>query len=171
MTQYKKGDYVRYAASGVCLIEEIKSMELKPGKSNDFYILKPLQNKNSTLYVPVNSKPLLVKMRHFLTKDEIDEIIASSKGKELSWIEDRKERSENFRKVLAEGNVQQLIELVSCIYLKKVALKAENKKLSSYDEDSLTKAQESVENEFSFVLNLTGEEVGKYIRNILGIKD
>ena len=45
---YRKGEYVRYANNGVCLIEDIRSDSPK-GKGKEFYVLKPVGDRKSVV--------------------------------------------------------------------------------------------------------------------------
>ncbi len=165
---YKKGDYIRYSSSGVCLIADIKKIDYMHTKNKqEFYVLKPVGAATSTIYVPTSNEALTSKMRYILNKDEINEIIANLKNTQTDWIEDRKQRNENFKKILKSCELQELLELVGCIHIKKKELSQAGKKLSATDESALTQAKALIENEFAFVLNLNGAQVGEYIKEKL----
>lgn len=170
LLEYKKGDYIRYASNGVCLIDDIKSIDLNHSKNpKNFYVLKPIGGGSSTIYVPLENKELVSKMRYILSKNEIDSLINSVKQDKIDWIDDRKERNNSFKQIIKDSDPRELLKLVSCIYLKKQDLAGDGKKLSSTDENHLSQAESLIENEFSFVLKLDGLGVGNYIRTILGI--
>ena len=50
---YRKGEYVRYACNGVCLVDDIR-LDVPAGKGTpkEFYILKPVSNPASTILFP-----------------------------------------------------------------------------------------------------------------------
>lgn len=171
MAKYQKGDYIRYSTAGVCLIDDIKMIDYTHSKQDqEFYVLKPVYAASSTIYVPVENAVLTAKMRYILKKEEIDELILSTKNEGLEWIEDRKERTENFKEIIKRCEPQELLKLVSCIYLKKNELSENNKKISATDDSMLTQAEGLIENEFAFVLNLNGVQVGEYIRSKLDME-
>lgn len=60
---YRKGEYVRYACNGVCLGDDIR-LDVPAGKGTpkEFYILKPVSNPASTIFVPTGSPALVEKM-------------------------------------------------------------------------------------------------------------
>lgn len=97
--QYKKGDYVKYASSGVCIIEDIRTMD-SISKGREFYVLKPIKDTKSTVYVPLDNETLTEKMRYIMTKQEIDDLLKSIKFTDISWIDDRKIRSQTFKTIL-----------------------------------------------------------------------
>ncbi len=171
-TAHCKNEYVRYAANGVCLVENIKLMDTPDRKEQkSFYILKPVGDPTSTIYVPADNQILTARMQHILDKQEIDTLILSIKEQDFSWINDRKLRAQIFHDMLKRCQQQELLQLISCIYLKKQELTAAKKKLSSSDEAILRQAEKLIEDEFSFVLGFTGQQVGQYIRQKLGIEE
>ena len=72
MIEFCKGEYVNYRTSGVCLIEDIAVPEFASGgEKGEYYILRPVKDKSTTLFVPIKSEALLSGMRHLLAKEEI----------------------------------------------------------------------------------------------------
>lgn len=168
---FNKGEYIKYTTSGVCLIEDIKKMDyLHTHNPQDFYVLKPVANPGSTIYVPLANEELTSRMRRILNKEEIDALIDSTKEEKIEWIADRKARNEKFKAIISKCEPRELLKLVSCIYLKKQEMEAGGKRLSATDDSILSGAESLIENEFAFVLNLTGTHLGAYIRNRLGIE-
>ena len=52
---FEKGDRLVYGVNGVCTVEEMRSLEIAPGSSRDYYVLRPLNDPKTTLSVPVDS--------------------------------------------------------------------------------------------------------------------
>ena len=170
MTTFNKGEYIKYATSGVCLIENITKIDyLHNHNPQDFYVLKPASGNTSTVYVPVENEALTSKMRKLLSKEEIDSLIDDSKENVIEWIDDRRTRSEKFKAIISKSETDELLRLVSCLYVKKQELLNDGKKLSSTDESILSSAENLIENEFAFVLHLTNAQISAYIRDRLGI--
>ncbi len=168
MSQYFKGEYINYSGSGVCLISEIGTPDFD--KSSDpYYILSPIEDKSTTIFVPISNQLLLSRMRKLLSRDEIDSLILSIKNESIEWIDDRKRRTETFGNIIKQNDPAELLKLVICIYVKKDQL-AENKgnrKLSFSDLDYLERAEKLIESEFSFVLGIPSIDVAGYIRKKL----
>ena len=167
---YRKGDYVSYSCSGVCLIDDIRQ-EAGSGKEppKTFYILKPMADPSSTIFVPTTSPVLLAKMQRLPTREETDTLILSTQEEEMVWTADRKLRAANFQAILKACDLKELLGLVICIYRKKGELTAQGKKLSASDESVLRRAEGLIENELSFILDLKKDQVGGYIRTKLGM--
>ena len=73
---YSVNDTVLYGAEGVCRVAEIIQRDFGSG-TVDYYVLRPVYNENSTIFVPVNNPALTDKIRRVLSADEIREIIRS----------------------------------------------------------------------------------------------
>ncbi|MBQ5584346.1 MAG: CarD family transcriptional regulator [Ruminiclostridium sp.] len=167
---YSIGDYVSYSSSGVCRIEDIRQ-EPPAGKEapKTFYILKPLADPASTIFVPTASPVLLAKMKRLPNKEEADSMILTAKERQMPWIDDRKLRAAAFQTITKNCDLKELLDLVICIYQKQRMLTAQGKKLTASDESTLRRAEVLIENELSFVLDLKKDQVGAYIREKLSI--
>ena len=171
METYRKGEYVRYAVNGVCLVEDIRKDAVSRGKEpREFYVLKPVADPGSTILVPTDSEPLLAKMARLPDREELDRMILSTKDATLEWIDDRKLRAASFQAMVKTADLRELICLVGCIYRKRLELTSAGKKLSSSDEGILRRAESLIENELAFVLQIEGDQVGSYIREKLEIR-
>ena len=154
---YQKGEYIRYACNGVCLVDDVRLDRLtKKEPPKEFYILKPVSNPASTLFVPTGNATLVAKMSRLPDREE-----------PLDWIDDRKIRLASFQTIVKECDLGQLISLVSCIYHRREDLIAAGKKLGASDETLLQRAEALIENEVAFVLKVEQSEVSDYIRDKL----
>ena len=165
---YRKGEYVRYACNGVCLVDDIR-LDVPAGKGTpkEFYILKPVSNPASTIFVPTGSPALVEKMARLPNREELDQLILSVKDHPLPWIEDRKARLASFQTIVKACDLRELICLVVCISRRKRSLLATGKKLGASDETLLQRAEGLIANQVSFVLQVEDSQVGTYIREKL----
>ncbi len=164
--EFKKDDFVVYGKNGVCLVEDIKTMNFA-GENGSYYILKPKSSGSSTVYVPVSNEKLVSKMRSVMTKKQIDTMLRSANEDEIIWNDIKTERLEEFNEIITSGNSRRLLLLVMCIYKKKQEKEAENKHISSTDESIMRTAEELIEEEFAFALKCSGDKVVDYIRKKL----
>ena len=162
---FQKGEYVKYASNGVCLIEDVSGLDFNPkAKDATYYILRPLSASSTTIFVPTDNELLLSRMRRLLTKEEIDAVIAQINTKNPDWPEDRKERATLFGEIVKRDDPAELLSLARAIYLKRAELNAKGKKLMAADGNVLEQIERLVENEFTFVLDITPAEVNEYIK-------
>ncbi len=166
---FRKTDHVVYASNGICLIEDIKKMSFIRGEPEKvYYILKPLNDKNSTIYIPEDNELLLGKMRNIITKGEIEAIITDVKKADIEWIDDRKLRSASYREILSNPHPAVLLPLVKGISKKNAELSETGKKLAAADKDAFEISLGYIRDEFAFALGIKANEIKEYIENALG---
>lgn len=165
--EFKIGEYVLYAKDGVCLVEDIAPLDFSPDKP--YYILKPVNSKGSTVYVPTDSEKLVSKMHRLMNKAEIDDLLLNTRGKVIKWIDSKTERTEYFNEIIAEANRQKLVLLVRCLYLKRSERLSEKKHLCASDESILKTAEKLIREEFAYALSCSEDSVGDYIRAKLNV--
>lgn len=159
--------YVVYGIHGVCEIEGITNKKFTSDLyARDYYVLGPVYDKSSKIYIPVNNCALTEHMRPILSKDEIDETILSALDRKITWNNNYKKRSEQFHQILSRRDEKEILQMISCLYLHG---KESGKGLTSSNENMLKVAQNIIEREFAISLNIKPEEVGKYIQMKLGL--
>ena len=165
----RKDDYVTYEAHGICKIEDIRFMKFDPGTvGREYYILKPVDQDNATIFVPLDRPELVGRMKPVLSPDEVDRVILSVRNEKMPWICDRKERTAKFQDILQRRDERELLLLAGCLHLRSV----ENEKGLSYaDAHVLRQVETIISREFSFLLHLTPQETGQYIRKKLGLPE
>lgn len=165
MKNYSKGAYIVYGKAGVCCIDDICEMKFGTEKNErTYYILRPLGNSASTLYVPVENEILTSRMREVMTKQQIDDLLGKVRDRVIKWESDKKKRAEEFKRILREKNQEELMMMVGCIYLRKQELLSNGKKLNFTDEGFLQEAEKYIHEEFAFALDIPACEVSTYIQ-------
>ena len=158
----KIGTYVMYGKTGVCLIKEQTTMA---GRS--YFVLSPVCDSRSSLFVPCDNADLLARMRSLLTREEIDGLLSDVDMVQIAWMDDRNERALLYRTIVGSGDRKELVRLLACLMRKKQERIVIGKRLSSMDESFLQECVRLVQEEFSMVLGITINEVGPYIQERL----
>ncbi len=159
---FQTGDTILYGTHGVCLIQSIEEMTFS-GKRQEYYILNPVYNKASTIYVPVHNEVLTAKMNRILSAEEIYELIRSMPDEKTIWIDNENARKECFQKIIAGNNRTELVQLIKTLYLHQEKQKEKGKKLHIADERFLREAEKLLYNEFALVLKMEPDEVLPFI--------
>ncbi len=151
------GQTVLYGSNGVCMVDDVT--EKRIGKTKmQYYVLKPLCNNTSTLFVPTANQQLVSKMRRILTEDEAEAIL-----RDLppcgDWNDNKQERSEQFRAIITEGSCVELIRLIRLVCTHGQEQLAGGKRLHITDERFLKEAEKMICEEFSLVLHISRDEV------------
>ena len=151
------GQTVLYGSNGVCMVDDVT--EKRIGKTKiQYYVLKPLCNNTSTLFVPTANQQLVSKMRRILTEDEAEAIL-----RDLppcgDWNDNKQERSEQFRAIITEGSCVELIRLIRLVRTHEQEQLAGGKRLHITDERFLKEAEKMICKKFSLVLHISRDEV------------
>ncbi len=165
---FKVNDYVVHNTMGVNRITEIVS-ETVNGKTADFYVLEPAFGGNMVLKIPAAGSE--DKMRHILTREEVDELIAGIPNQATIWIDEDKVRYEEFRACLKTGACENWIALIKTLNEKKDERELIGKQLTRVDADVLKTAEKNLTTEIAVVLDMEPEEVLSYIYSQLPLDE
>lgn len=164
-----KGDHINYGVYGICVVEDVRGIKFRSDScERDYYVLKPVHQENTHIFVPTDSQALIEQMRPILSSAEIDAVIAQVKDQGMPWTSDWKQRREQFRAILSRRDERELLQLASCLYLQS---SADGKGLSATDARVLKQVEEIIEQEFSFSLKINQQDIGSYIRKKLGAQE
>ena len=154
------GDVIIYGSHGVCRVTGLQDMRMGE-KVRPYYVLKPVYQTASTVYVSATSDRRKTEIRHILSADEIFSLVKKMSTKDYTWIKDNRKRKELYGQILADGNRSELIEMIKTLRCRKQELKSTNKdkKLQESDECFLKDAEKTLCEEFAYVLNIEREEV------------
>ena len=158
----KIGTYVMYGKTGVCLVKEKTTIS-----GEQYYVLGPVSDSRSSVYVHCDNETLVARMCPLLTREEIDRLLSRADEVRMTWIDDRNERGLLYRTILGGGDRRERIRLLCCLMRKKVERMEIGKRLSTMDESTLQECVRLVQEEFSMVLGIEKSEVGPYIQERL----
>lgn len=168
---YEAGMHIRYGGTGICLIDRIEEVAYPgPQPFRMCYVLKPLRSAGMEVAVPLDNETLCAKMQPLRSKEEIDRMLdEASHDDEMAWIDDRKQRGAEYRKILSGGDAPTLLRLIHCILRRQNALQALGKHLSAMDDNARKDAARMLDEEFGFSLGMSPEEASAYICEKLNI--
>lgn len=152
---FKTSDTVIYGSGQLCVISDIREMSFGSTKRL-YYILKPVFDKNSTVYHPVEDGEAKIRMP--LTREKAEKIIANTDFT-LEWNAFDSLRKELFDGILKEANPEKLVALIRLIHSKRRELAQNGKRLRAADEKAFNEARFSVSEEFAFVFDTDKEAV------------
>lgn len=145
----------------LCKIMEAVERTFFPGQpAKLYYTLSPVDREGDALYIP--AEQVAEKCRPLLSKTEIDLMRGKADQKVLPWIDDRQMRNKEYSQILRDGDPQCLVLLIRCLLQKKTELAMKKKKLTATDEKILASAEKRIDEEFSYVLQLSHDELIDY---------
>lgn len=154
---FQVSDVIVYGTQGVCKITGTEEKTVS-GKKITYFVLKPVGDQGSTIFVPKDNAVVLKKMRRLLTKDQIHQLIDSMPEENAEWVADENARRELYKQMLAGGDHLELIKMIKAIYAHKKQREAEGKRLHMSDERFFKDAEQILYNEFQYVLDLGGKD-------------
>lgn len=152
------GDSFIYGSNCICKLTKVQKRCMNH-ETHLYYILKPVFDPQSTVYIPVGNKKLEAKMRRLLSADEVYTLIDEIPCKSALWIEEENQRKEYYTQVLASGDRTQLIGIIKAVFYHQQKLKARGKKLHLSDERFMKEAEKTLYDEFAYVLGISREEI------------
>ncbi len=160
---FSVGDIFVYGASGVCRVDDICVRDCGTGK-REYYVLQPVYDARSTVYIPTDSEKLAAHARSLLSEKEVYDIIDTMPSAGVDWVQNDKERSERFRTMLENGTRADVVSLISTLHNRRTELAGRGKKLRSSDEAIMQRAERLLYGEFAWVLGIDPSEVVDFIR-------
>ncbi|MBQ9086991.1 MAG: hypothetical protein IJY47_07390 [Clostridia bacterium] len=156
---FQIGGYVTYRAEGVCVIRDIREECFGgTGMGESYYVLVPLNDERSTIFVPVANEKLVGMMRPLLSSSEIVALTKELGEERLSWLPDSRSRSTMFRDILAGGDPRELIVLANTIRERAECEMERGKRPTGTDLAAKARAEKLLLDEFSATTDLTSVE-------------
>ena len=164
---FSVNEKIHYGGSGVCVIQEIATMRF--GRTREkYYVLKPVYQNASVIYVPVENQQLVSKMRPVLSREEVDRLIEGIAEIPTAWEEDPQARKASFDALLRSNECRSLIVIIKTLHAQKERRQADGKTLHVADETYLREAQRLLYDEFAGALEIQPTQVHAYIQSKLG---
>lgn len=159
---YEIGSYVVKANNGVCRIEDILHLDLpNTDKNRLYYLLVPLENKTSKLYVPVDTAEQ--SLRKALSETEAWEIIRSIPDTKEAWIVNDKLREQAYKDALHSCDPVALVSIIKNLYMRKKKRTEQGKKSTATDERYFKLAEDHLYTELAFALGKNKSEMQQII--------
>lgn len=164
VNMFNKGEYVIYGNTGVCEIIDISTLDIHGApKEKLYYILKPVNQKKSKVFTPVDNTKVVI--RKLISKEDVEKIIGDIPNIKELLVKDEKLREKTYKECINSCQCRNLISLMKTIYIRKEQRLNQGKKLSATDEKYFKLAQDNLNTEFAISLKLSIEEIQHYIMN------
>lgn len=163
---YQVGDKIIYGGNGVCVIDEIKMIELPHEEGEKaYYVIKPMY-QDCKISVPVDSK---VFMRPVISADEANALLDSIPNMEAEpyYNTALRQLQEYYEQKLSTHSCVDLMELNISLHRKKKKSEEQKKKFGAIDERYMKRTEELLFGELSAALEIPKTEVKEYISNRL----
>jgi CarD family transcriptional regulator len=167
-TVFAKGEYVVCGNKGVCLVEDITTLNISGvDKAREYYILKPLYVSGSTVYVPVDAAEESV--RRVLSKSEAEELIREIPRIPLITIANDKMLEQEYRVCMKSNRCQELVKVIKTIYTRKQKRTEAGRKVTAVDAKYFRLAEDSLYGELAVALEIPKKEVESFISGEIAV--
>lgn len=163
---YKVNEIVSYSSQGICEITEICQREIA-GIVMDYYVMKPVFDSRSTVFVPVSNEKLVSRMRRVMSPGEASELIETINDGEILWVDNDAERRDLYQSILTEGLPSRLAALLRTLILRKRTLETASRKLRSTDETCMRTAEKLIVRECSYALGEDQDSLTQLIASLI----
>ena len=166
--KYQINDTVFYGTNGVCRISAIEQLTFSE-TPDDYYILQPVYNNSSTIFVPLGNPTLCGRMRPILSEEELRTLLRRMTDDEPDWIEDNHMRRAVYGEILQTADPEKVLAVLRSLYLRSQSLRQKKKRLHISDEKLFNDAERMVHEEIAYAAGIRMDEVNGYIvREVTG---
>ena len=155
---YQVGERIIYGSNGVCVIDEIRMIEVPHSdEEKAYYIIKPIYQE-CKISVPVDTK---VFMRPIISCDEARSLIDTIPQVDAQpyFNTALRQLQDYYEKKVNSHCCNELIELTVSLHRKKAQLLAQKRKFGAIDERYMKRAEDLLFGELSVALDIPKSEV------------
>lgn len=159
---FEKGDYIVYGSTGICVVEDITTMDL-PGIPRDrwYYVMSPYRQEGNKIFTPVDNPKM--KLRRILTREEALALINEIPSIERIRIAEEKLREQKYKEYIRSCECKNWIKIMKTLYHRKQERVSQGKKETATDERYFKLAEDNLYTEFSISLDIPKQEIEGYI--------
>lgn len=160
---YQIGDRIMYGNTGVCVVKDITTLDLRGvDKNKRYYVLVPLY-QDGVIHTPVENNK--VPIRPVISRGEAEKLVdripevkaAVCHEKNLTALRN------HYQECMGTYACSDLVEMTMSIYAKKRDAERQQKKFGQTDEKYLRRAEDLLFGELSVALDVPRDKVQDYI--------
>ncbi|MCM1135830.1 MAG: CarD family transcriptional regulator [Clostridium sp.] len=163
---FEKGTYVIYGNNGICIVQDVTTLNLTGiDKNREYYLLKPVYSSGSVVYTPVDMADKL--LRPALSKEEADSLIKAIPDIPPISITNEKTLENTYKEYIRSNNCRALVQLIKTIYLRKEKRILKGYKITALDSRYFNLAETSLYGELAVALDKPRDEIKSYIASCI----
>ena len=163
---FRIGDRVVYGIHGICQILDLEERKVDR-KTIKYFALEPLDQPGARFFVPSENPAALAKLRHIISREDLERLLSSSEIRENCWIADENQRKQRYRELINSSDRVARLKMINTLHQHKKLQAAAGRKFHLCDENFLRDAEKLLNAEFSLVLGIQPNEVAAYILSAL----
>lgn len=157
------GAIIVYGSEGVCKVVDLQELSFSGSDDKkEYYILVPETNSSSKLYLPKDNQILMSRVKKLLSYEEIKELISSDEDI-IEWVEDSKARNKYYKELIATYDRKNIFAIAKQLYFIKTGKIETVSNFTNWMEDTLKKTSQILYSEFSYMVELTQDQLLPFI--------
>lgn len=163
---FSTGEYVVCGNKGVCVVEKITRLDISGvDKEREYYILKPLYQNGSTVYIPVDASGESI--RPVLGKEEAEALIGRIPQLAPIEIANEKLSEQLYKDSMRANSCEEWVRVIKTIHVRSRRRLEAGRKMTAVDTRYIHMAEENLYGELAVALQLERGEVQEYIEKEL----
>ena len=162
MIMFDIGDVLLYGTKGVCRIEKTEQRYVR-GEYKDYLVLRPVFDKDSTIFIPTDSEPARKKMQSILSEEAVTEMIQSIPGEDAVWVSDDNERKAYYTGLIDKCDRRMILRIIITLHIHRTEQEQRGRRLHQSDEVILKQTERLLYDEFAYVLGSTPKEIAQTV--------
>ena len=164
---FDRGEYVVCGSKGVCTVESVAKLDVPGFDGNrEYYVLKPIYNRNATVYIPVDAGK--ESMRGILSEAEAKTLIRRMEEIAPISIANDKMLEQEYRGCMRTNLCEEWIRILKTTHQRKVKRQEMGRKVTAVDAKYSRIAEESLYGELAVALGIPKDKVSDYIEKEIG---
>ena len=165
-----KGEYIVCGNKGVCMVEDITTVQMEGIDSKKlYYLLKPVSSKSNTIYVAVDNKTSSI--RKILTREEALTLIESMSTIGFLCIADDKSAEAVYKESFNKNNIVELVKIIKTSYFRREERTRQGRKVVAVDDKYYKIACEYLFSELSVSLDVDKQEIENDFLDMIHIEE
>ena len=166
---YEIGEYLVKPMEGLCKIEDILHLDVEGiDKNRLYYLLRPMEEKNRTIYVPVDTTDSGI--RKAMTEEEAWQLIEKIPGIEEIWVSNEKIREQIYKEKIKSCHPEDLVAIIKVTYQRRKKRMDQGKKSTIADDRFFRIAENHLYSELAFALQKDKSEICQLIKDTVDKK-
>lgn len=163
---FKTEEFVVKANSGICKIVEITELDLlDDGNFIPYYVVVPMDEKSSKLFVPVNTASNV--LRYVIDETRAWEIINMVSSIPEPVFENDKVRETKYKEAIKSCEPETLVGIIKSMFSRKKARIEQGKKSFAIDDHFFKLAENCLYSELAFATGKEKSDIEKIITDII----
>ena len=163
---FEKGAYVIYGSNGICIVQDITTLNLTGvDKNRKYYLLKPVYSSGSTVYTPVDMADTL--LRPALSRVEADLLIRAMPEIPPITITNEKTLENTYKEYMRSNSCTAWVQLMKTIYLRREKRILMGHKITALDSRYFSLVENTLYGELAVALDKPRDEIKAYIASCI----